>query len=320
MAGAQHFNFGPLARPNRLERFRRVMDERGVQYAEDWFTYTLTTSGLAAGATIVLPINIQRDSVFELLELSGQTAGNGTTYDGYADTLVTAQLVDSVSSRNLMDSPVPLYSIFGNGANPFVLPIPRRFMPTTQLSVALTNISGQTPSIALSFVGRKLFKQTMQSDPRASPMMPRFSTWQDEGTGRLYAEDLYMYNFSVPSLAPTATATVTKIIEADSDFEWIETAAVLQQSGSNQWNAPGASEFDVTMQVLDGGSDRNLLSQATLVSNVAGYGLFPFVLKQSRLFQAKTPVQMTVQNINANNTYTNINITMIGRKIFELAT
>src|SRR5712672_1304086 len=88
-----------------VDRFRRWMDARGVQYASDFFVYGLTTGALAPGATAIRRINIDHDSAFEWLEATGgvqtTTTGAGSGYTTPCN--VSVQIIDSVSARNLMN-------------------------------------------------------------------------------------------------------------------------------------------------------------------------------------------------------------------------
>src|SRR4051812_21868318 len=85
------------------ESLRRFIDERGYQYAEDFFVYTVsTTAALAAGASQVVPLNIQNDSAFEWILATGN-ADTDATKPFSSVPAVDITLIDSVSARNLMN-------------------------------------------------------------------------------------------------------------------------------------------------------------------------------------------------------------------------
>jgi hypothetical protein len=323
--------FGPVGGNQtalRAQRFRTAMDSRGVQYGEDFFTYSVNAAALAAGTTAILPINIQKDSAFEWLACAASVAAPTAGFTGPAFP-ISVLLTDTGSQRNLMNQPVPLLNIAGTGLNPFILPVPRRFMPMTQFTAVLNNFGAtDTQNVKLSFIGRKLMNATMPGSPLAGPNLPRFNAWRDSN-GQLFSEDLYCYDFSLADLANAATTPVTVLIEGDSDFEWIEsTFSCDNPNETDTCVDPSGSSIDVA--ILDGGTQRNLLttysgnqnapSQVSLIQNVAGSGAFPFILKQTRIFASKTPVQVTFTNVHPTAAYENLHFSMIGRKIFALDT
>lgn len=305
------YQFARVAPPQPVDSFALAMNQGGVQYAQDWFSYSIDALAIPAGTTKVVVLNIMADSAFEILELAAAMAPPSGAWGPPAFPL-TVQLMDSVSSRNLMSAPVPVQNICGTGANPFILPIPRKLMPSTQLSVAFGSYATvDALSVQLTFLGRKLFKAPIQG--AAQPQFQRFNSWQD-ADGSVYSEDLYSYEFVIGPLAANASQLVSQLVEADSDFEWIATTASARGAGDTLVT-PRALNLKISVE--DGGSQRKLMSAATMLMNVAGDGQFPHVLKQSRIFQSKTPILLTVQNIDPVIAYSGIHITMIGRKIFH---
>ena len=72
--------------------------------------------------------------------------------------VATVLITDSGSGRQFMDSDVPVASIFGTGALPFVLPQPKIVSARSNLTVKVTNLTaGTTYNIRLAFIGVKLF-------------------------------------------------------------------------------------------------------------------------------------------------------------------
>jgi hypothetical protein len=69
---------------------------------------------------------------------------------------VDVQLQAGGSDKNLFQAPVPIPSVFGYGALPFVLPFPHRFARNSELTVSLTNREAATTyNIRLAFIGWK---------------------------------------------------------------------------------------------------------------------------------------------------------------------
>lgn len=65
---------------------------------------------------------------------------------------------DTGSGRNLMNTAVPVASIFGTGQLPFILPRQRIFLANATVNVTLTNFDVAADyDLYLSFIGEKGF-------------------------------------------------------------------------------------------------------------------------------------------------------------------
>ena len=314
-----------IVQPNRTGNLqgnpaaRQTLDLRGVPVAQDFFVYNISNTGIgrtpgaiAPGATAIFPLTIERDSAFELLELSGGAAQTTNTAPDPTLAPVNFLLVDSASSRSLFSASTPLLNLVGIGQRRFQLPVPRRFMPSTQITITVTNtgLAAIPPtSFSLSLIGRKIFMR-----PGAGTPLARFINWTDNA-GAHYSEDFYVYDFTFPTLAPGATLPVTNLIEADSAFEWI--VANLSAVDGNGF-LTSADGNDFTMQIRDGGTSRDLFNQPLPAADVTGNGIFPFELAEPRIFLAKTPVTVTLQNGNGGLVSSTVHLSFIGRKIFQL--
>lgn len=298
-------------RPN-WNRFQALMDNLGNQYAQDLFVYTTDLGAINSGAQGLGTINIERNSAFEAVLLAG---GGATASGGVLSPLNGIDLViaDGASSRSLMQSAVPFANMIGTGDFPFTLPINRRFMPSTQVSLfAHVYDTANMADVQISLIGRKIWMDAIPGG--AGAPLPRFQTWKSPQTGCVYSEDLFFYDFAFPSLTNNTVASpITVIMEAESDFEWIQTTC---SSLTTEGPAVDATNTPVSVQVIDTGSGRRLFSQATPVGSIAGSGQQPFVLPQPRIFTAKSPVIVEFTN-KSGATVSNIHFTMIGRKIFE---
>lgn len=292
-------------------RFQALMDTLGSQYAQDIYVYTTDLGAINTGAQAIGTINIERNSAFEAVLITG---GGATAAGGVLSPLAGVDLVmtDGASSRSLMQAAVPFANLMGTGDFPFTLPINRRFMPSTQLSLfAHVYDTRNLADVQVSLIGRKIWLDAIPGG--AGAPLPRFNSWQSKETGRVYSEDLFFYNFAVPSLANNVTTPVTVIMEAESDFQWIlTTGSSLTTAGP----AVDPTNTPVSIQVKDTGSGRSLFSTATPFGSIAGSGQQPFTLPQPRIFTAKTPVEVDFTNTSGA-TVSNIHFTMIGRKIFE---
>ena len=139
--------------------------DRGFDYVEDFFVYEIDTAtgGVAPGATATLTFQIQADSDFKLLKLA-QTSTNNASITGTQEAtrilpLVTCQITDQGSGRQLFSNPVSVPSLFGDGRIPFILPVVRIFKARATVQVLLSNYDTTiTYNVRLSFIGSKLFK------------------------------------------------------------------------------------------------------------------------------------------------------------------
>lgn len=127
----------------------------------DFYSYTqrFVLAG-AVGTVQTLAYQIEADSYFYMNALSYQAdeALADLTHATNVIPLVNCLIFDSGSGRQLMANPVPLNCIAAElGGNPFRLPKPRRFAPTSQIQVSLTNYSANAYNISLCLSGFKVY-------------------------------------------------------------------------------------------------------------------------------------------------------------------
>jgi hypothetical protein len=141
----------------------------GARYTEDWYIYLASTTnlGIAGSATASIPvnINIQADSDFKLLKLTHFCNSHASITNQQESTrvlpLVTVQIQDTGSGRNLFSNPIPLPAIAGDGRVPFLLPIARIFKASATITVTFTNYDTAIAyDINLALVGTKLFRMS----------------------------------------------------------------------------------------------------------------------------------------------------------------
>lgn len=133
------------------------------KYVEDFFVYQVAVTNLVAGASLPVNVNIQADSDFKLVKLTQFSNNHASITNQQESTrvlpLVTVQLVDTGSGRNLFSAPVPIPALFGDGRIPFILPIIRIFKASATLTVTFTNYdSALAYDVYLHFIGTKLFR------------------------------------------------------------------------------------------------------------------------------------------------------------------
>ncbi|MES9901027.1 MAG: hypothetical protein ABW148_18675 [Sedimenticola sp.] len=128
---------------------------------KDFYVYEEDFSALASGASDIGSINIQADSDFVVQKLTyfADIAAAAQLDGTRIIPLVTIQITDSGSGRNLMEAPVALSNIFGTGELPFILPQPKLFLARSTISISVTNFDAAvTYNLRLSLIGYKVFR------------------------------------------------------------------------------------------------------------------------------------------------------------------
>lgn len=129
----------------------------------DFFVYTLAFTGasiLAPGAANQGAIQIQADSDFELTKFTmfADIASAAETESTRVLPLVTIQITDTGTGRQLFSSPLPIPAIMGDGRIPFILPVPKIFSANASVAVAVANFSAATSyGLRLCLIGAKIF-------------------------------------------------------------------------------------------------------------------------------------------------------------------
>ena len=210
-----------------MRRLPTYTDGRGVQFDEDYYTYsfvpnpTSPESGLsgsiAPGASAIATINIEQDSWFEwhytTFNVSNAAQDTNNSYSGATggSPNLSWQITDTGAGRNLFNEMLPVGMVSGSAAFPYVLPYPRRFKPTSTIIATLLNYDTTITMnrIQINMIGRKLYRRAGQPD------LQRFHSWRDPETGKLFAEDYFVYHWSFGSSAPGVNLKTTQLIEAD---------------------------------------------------------------------------------------------------------
>ena len=129
--------------------------------------------------------------------------------------------------------------------------------------------------------------------------------------------DFYVYESEALALASGDSANDTINIEADSDF--------LMQKLSYQADIAAAAFTDsgrpipnVTVQLIDTGSGRQLMQNPIPIPSIFGTGQLPFILPNPRKFLRNSTIQVAYTNFDAAVTY-NIRLAFIGYKIYATA-
>lgn len=136
----------------------------GAPIAKDFYIYEEDFDSIANGQSGTGNINIQADSDFVIQKLTyfADIAGAAQTANTRVVPLMTVQLTDTSSGRQLFEEPVAVEALFGNGQLPFILPTPKILPARSTFQVEVANFSASTTyRLRLSFIGYKLFNQGM---------------------------------------------------------------------------------------------------------------------------------------------------------------
>ena len=139
-------------------------DEAIVYIAKDFYIYQENFSALVNATSATGTINIQADSDFILQKMTyfADIAVAIQTEATRVVPLITLQMVDAGSGRNLLEAPAPISSLFGEGDLPFILPTPRVFFARSNIELTVANFSaGTTYNLRLSFIGYKAYRKGM---------------------------------------------------------------------------------------------------------------------------------------------------------------
>jgi hypothetical protein len=136
----------------------------GASIAKDFYIYEEDFDSVANGQSGTGNIAIQADSDFVIQKLSyfADIGGAAQTADNRVIPLMTVQLTDTGSGRQLFEEPVSIPALFGTGELPFILPTPKVLPARSTFQVDVANFSDSTTyRLRLSFIGYKLFNQGM---------------------------------------------------------------------------------------------------------------------------------------------------------------
>jgi len=126
----------------------------------DFYIYEAEALAIAPAGSANDIINIEADSDFILQKFAYESdiAAAAYVFNTKPIPLITIQLIDSGSGRQLMQNPIPVASFMGDGQLPFILPNPRKFLRNSTIQVAFTNFDAAvTYNIRLAFIGYKIY-------------------------------------------------------------------------------------------------------------------------------------------------------------------
>lgn len=133
-----------------------------ISRPKDWFSYPVRFQAIAQTSTTTSTVQIDAGSDFYLTALTQFSTINGSTAvltsATYAIPMVTLTIQDTGSNRNLMNSPVPLALIAGDGNHPHRLIHPRLFYRNSAIQITMVSIDPTTFSnIWLNLEGFRIY-------------------------------------------------------------------------------------------------------------------------------------------------------------------
>lgn len=130
------------------------------------------------------------------------------------------------------------------------------------------------------------------------------------------ATDFFIYPVTFDEDLPAGgVVTKTITIQADADFriQKLSFAAAIA-------NGPQTDSTRViplcNLTITDTGSGRQLMSEPVSLSTIFGTGELPFLLPQPKYLFARSVLKFELTNTSQATTYSSINLSLVGQKVF----
>lgn len=127
----------------------------------DDYTYATSPTTVAAGTSVSTSIQIEADSSFEILKrmiFASWTAVESSAVPLASGILMTVQMTDTGSGRNLFNTAVLASNAFGTAQFPFIMQQTKVFSARSVISFTLANIgSVDYHNVQVALNGRKIF-------------------------------------------------------------------------------------------------------------------------------------------------------------------
>jgi hypothetical protein len=130
-------------------------------------------------------------------------------------------------------------------------------------------------------------------------------------------KDWFVYPNLFTVLAGSTNASLTFQIDAASDFYLTQLTYLSEIDSTSPQTISTFVVPKVTLQVTDGGSNRNLFQAQTPLYSVAGDGSHPHKLLHPRLFARNSAITLTVVNYSTATTYARLYINFEGFRIYQ---
>ena len=152
--------------------------------------------------------------------------------------------------------------------------------------------------------------QQVPQPPRATPSEVHPGNIEQQWT-----EDYFVYDIGPTIVSAGSQVQSTIQIQADSIFLW-ERCSYYATIADAAFTAETQPVPNVSIQVVDSGSGRQLFQNPQPIPSLFGTGTLPFVLPTPRYFKPNSLVQIQLANFDAAVEYS-IRLSFIGSKIFQ---
>lgn len=125
----------------------------------------------------------------------------------------------------------------------------------------------------------------------------------------------YELDFDTNNLAANGSVDSSFNISKDSDFFWTKFGAhaVISDDGTTI----SAEELpEVNILVVNSTTGRQYMSNPVPLANMSGSGRLPFILPIVTLWESLSNIQVSLQNVSDNKTYTAVRLSFLGIKAF----
>jgi hypothetical protein len=159
---------------------------------------------------------------------------------------------------------------------------------------------------------RQRFSGMGAPPPGPMPMSPKIPSLDEYS-----AKNFYVYEvFTTSALAAGGSAPLNFTVDADADFFWTKlTAFALVDDDGTTYSAqqlPG-----ITALITNGTTGRNFSSAAVPLPNMAGTAQFPFILPQQTFIGRTGQIQIQLNNVTDNTSYSLVHLSFMGIKAFK---
>lgn len=142
------------------ELINTIPQFKGRKFLRTPYIYQYTGASIPALGVQAGQINFQSDSVFILQAQSAFFAtGNAITFSTQPAANCSVLTTDTGSGKQLQSAAVPVFSIFGTGQFPFILPTPYLWAAKSTMTLQISNLDAATAYVPnFSFIGIKLYE------------------------------------------------------------------------------------------------------------------------------------------------------------------
>lgn len=144
--------------------------------------------------------------------------------------------------------------------------------------------------------------------------IPQSATVDNPG---LVAEDWYTYSVLFLAVTPLNSFIGSIQVEADSDFEIIKLTQFAMVADDVAQEESSRVLPLATVLLTDTGSGRNLMNQAVAIPALFGSAELPMILPKPKRLFARATLAVTVQNLSSTIEYSYLQLSFIGKKIFN---